>query len=136
MELLPTLLGALPNLGVVGVALVVLVVFRLQQKADTADLREQLAADRAYFSAERVRIRKEAIEDIERARAAAVEDTERIRQAELHIRTLMQDDIGSLRTELRAAEQEVDRLRAQLYPQTPATTHFPDQRRGRHDGGY
>lgn len=52
MEVLPTLLGALPDLGVVGVVLVVMVVGK-----------RLLDSERAYFTSERAVYRTEAAED-------------------------------------------------------------------------
>ena len=58
MELLPTILGALPDLGVAGIVLVVLYVgHRL------------LSSERAYFQVERETYRREAREDKEALRA-------------------------------------------------------------------
>lgn len=53
MELLPTLLGALPDLGVAGIVLVVLYVGQ-----------RLLSSEREYFRTEREAYRKEAREDL------------------------------------------------------------------------
>ena len=58
MELLPTLLGALPDLGVAGVVLVVMLVGK-----------RLLDSERAYFTAERTQIRTEARQDRDELRA-------------------------------------------------------------------
>lgn len=58
MELLPILLGALPDLGVAGVVLVVMVVGK-----------RLLDSERAYFRSERAAYRAEAIEDRAELRA-------------------------------------------------------------------
>ena len=121
-DLLPTLLGALPELGTVGVALVVLTVVRRQQQADTADLRAQMMADRAYFSEERARIRAEAQADARTVRDSAAAQ-----------RTELLTELRESRAELREADREADLLRAQL--QAPATTVLPHPSRHRLAGG-
>lgn len=113
-DLLATLTGALPELGTIGVALVVLTVFRRQQQNDTTQLREQAVADRDYFSAERARIRAEAAEDMQLTRD----------QAGMQLKEL-RDELREMKQELREADRERDQLLARLYPQDPATTVLP-----------
>lgn len=72
MELLPTLLGALPDLGVTGVVLVVMVVGK-----------RLLDSERAYFTTERTLYRTEARQDRDEPRAElreAKSDNDRLEQ--------------------------------------------------------
>lgn len=118
MDVLPTLIGALPQLGAMGIGLLLLTVFRRQQQADTADLRKQVLEDREYFRRERETIRLEAVQDTERTRRIAAED-----RAELVA------ELVAAKAELREQDREIDQLRARLYPRTPATTQLPRRHR-------
>lgn len=122
-DLLSTVLGALPELGTIGVALVVLVVVRRQQATDTASLREQAAEDRQFFAEERARIRAETQEEIRAVRESAAQQ-----------RTDLLAEMRELKTELREAERQVDELRSALYPRDPATTVLPRPSRHRAAG--
>lgn len=119
-EMLSIVTGALPELGTVGVALVVLTVFRRQQQADTAQLREQAATDREYFAAERARIRNEAAEDVRLTRE----------QAGLQRQELL-TELRDVKAELREKDRENEQLLARLYPQDPATIALPPPSRHR-----
>lgn len=114
MELISIVTGALPELGTIGVALVVLTVFRRQQQNDTQQLREQSAADREYFTKERQRIRDEAAADVERIRDWAEK-----------VRTELMQELRDAKDEVRQVDREKDELLARLYPQDPATTALP-----------
>lgn len=124
MDVLPTLIGALPQLGAMGIGLLLLTVFRRQQQADTADLRKQVLEDRDYFKAERETIRLEALQDTERTRRIAAED-----RAELVA------ELVAAKAELREQDRTIDELRSRLYPQTPATTQLPTAIPRRHRSG-
>lgn len=74
MDLLPTLLGALPDLGVAGVVLVVMVVGK-----------RLLDSERAYFTSERATIRQEAKED----RAEARQEIRELKAENRELETLL-----------------------------------------------
>lgn len=124
MDVLPTLIGALPQLGAMGIGLLLLTVFRRQQQADTADLRKQVLEDREYFRRERETIRLEAVQDTERTRRIAAED-----RAELVA------ELVTAKAELREQDRTIDELRSRLYPQQPATTQLPTSLPRRHRSG-
>lgn len=124
MDVLPTLIGALPQLGAMGVGLLLLTIFRRQQQADTADLRKQMLEERLYFRQERETIRSEAVQDTERTRRIAAED-----RAELVA------ELVAAKAEMRDMDREIDQLRARLYPQNPATTQLPTSLPRRHRSG-
>lgn len=91
MELLPTLLGALPDLGVAGVVLVVMVVgkrlldserayftqqrqeYRAEAREDRAELKQEIAEHKAE-----IRDLEERLDAVRDARWAAAQPTERI----------------------------------------------------------
>lgn len=122
--MLPTLIGALPQLGSMGIGLLLLTVFRRQQQADTEVLRKQVLEDREYFRLERETIRLEALQDTERTRRVAAED-----------RAGLVAELVAAKAELRDTDREIDQLRARLYPQVPATTQLPTSIQRRHRSG-
>ena len=124
MDVLPTLIGALPQLGSMGIGLLLLTVFRRQQQADTEVLRKQVLEDREYFRLERETIRLEALQDTERTRRVAAED-----------RAGLVAELVAAKAELRDTDREIDQLRARLYPQVPATTQLPTSIQRRHRSG-